>query len=81
MAINELKEKLHQIIDTTNNEILLEDLLNEAEDRMHASKPHEIEGLSEEDFNNLTELVNEDPEKDTISYEEFKSAFPKWFTK
>ena len=81
MPRNELKEKLHQIIDSTNNEILLEDMLLEAESRLMSSKPHEIEGLSEKDYEELKLLAEEDSSKDTMNYDELKSSLSRWFTR
>lgn len=81
MAIDELKERLHLLINETNNEILLEDLLNEAESRVNSSG-HVLEGLSEEDYNELAMFAKEEnPEKDTITFDELKSSLGKWFTK
>ena len=81
MAIKEIKAKLHSLIEETNNEILLEDLLLEADSRIHTNNPHEAEGLSKENYDELISLVNEPPEKDTISYDELKSSLSRWFTK
>ncbi len=81
MPIEVLKEKLHSLIDETNNEVLLEDLLAEAKSRIHTTNQHEAEGLSKGDYDELILLVNEPPEKDTISYDELKSSLSRWFTK
>ena len=81
MAIQEMKEKLHSLIEATNNEILLQDLLLEADSRIQTTNQHEAEGLSKEDYDELISLVNEPPEKDTISYDELKSSLSRWFTK
>lgn len=81
MAIDELKGKLRSLIESTNNETLLEDLLMEAESRLNTNKEHEAEGLSREDYEELTSLVNEPADKDTISYDELKSSLSRWFTK
>jgi hypothetical protein len=81
MAIKEMKEKLHSLIEQTNNEVLLEDLLLEASSRIHTTNPHEAEGLSKEDYDEFISLVNERPETDTISYDELKSSLSRWFTK
>ena len=80
MEIKDLKQKLHSIIEQTNNEVLLDDLLAEAKIRTGTQEPHEVEGLSKEDYDDLISLVNEPPEKDTISYQELKSNLTKWFT-
>lgn len=81
MALQELKQKLHHLIDETNNEVLLEDMLDEAERRINTSVPHEMEGLSESDYQELKALIEEAPEKDTMSFEELKSSLSRWFTK
>ena len=81
MAIEELKEKLHSLIEETDNEVLLEDLLLEAKRRINTNHPHEAEGLSQKDYDELLSLVNENPEKDSISYNELKSSLSKWFGK
>ena len=54
-----MKEKLHSLIEKTNNEILLEDLLPEAYSRIHTTNPHEVERLSKEDYDEFISLVNE----------------------
>lgn len=81
MGIDEIKAKLHSLIDETNNGILLEDILLEADSRMHADNPHVAEGLAKVDYDELISLVNEPPEKDTISYDELKTSLNRWFTK
>lgn len=80
MPIKELKEKLYSIIESTNNEILLEDMLLEAESRTTSKKPHEIEGLSEADYKELNMLAGEGALKDTMTYDELKSSLSRWFT-
>lgn len=81
MAIQELKERLHDLINQTNNEVLLEDMLLEAERRIKTTLSHEIEGLSKEDYEELKSLLKEDSEADTISFEELKSSLNRWFIK
>jgi hypothetical protein len=81
MAIQEIKDKLHSLIEQTNNEVLLEDLLIEANSRIHATGAHEAEGLSKADYDELISLMSEPPQKDTISYDELKSSLSRWFTK
>ena len=56
-------------------------MLLEAESRINTSLPHEIEGLSEKDYEELQSLLREDPETDTINYEALKSSLSRWFTK
>ena len=76
-----MKEKLHLLIEETNNGVLIEDLLLEADSRIHSTNPNEAEGISKEDYDELVSLVNEPPEKDTISYDKLKSSLSRWFTK
>lgn len=81
MGIEEIKAKLHSLIEQTDNGILLEDLLLEADSRIHTNNPYQAEGLSKEDYEELISLVNEPSEKDTITYDELKSSLSRWFTK
>ena len=81
MPVKELKEKLHQLIESTDNEPLLEILLQDNEKRLLGVAPNELEALSEADYNDLLSLVEEEeePEKDTIGYDELKSGLGRWF--
>lgn len=75
-----MREKLYLLIDETNNVLLLEDLLLEADSRIHTTNPAKTEGLSKGDYDDLISLVNEPSEKDTISYDKLKSSLSRWFT-
>ena len=79
MKIEETKQQLHSLIDQTNNEVLLEDLLEEARTRIHTPNSHEAGGLSKEDFDELISLINEPTEKDTIAYDALKTSLSRWF--
>ena len=81
MKIEETKQQLHSLIEQTNNEVLLEDLLEEARTRILTPNPNEAEGLSKEDYDELISLINEPTEKDTISYDALKSSLSRWFIK
>lgn len=81
MKIEETKQQLHSLIEQTNNEVLLEDLLEEARTRILTPNPHEAEGLSKEDYDELISLINESTEKDTISYDALKTSLSRWFIK
>lgn len=81
MEIKDLKEKLHSLIEATDNEVLLEDLLIEAKTRINADNPNEAEGLSQEDFDELIFLANESSDNETVSYDELKSSLGRWFGK
>lgn len=76
MSIKDLKEKLYSLIQETENEALLKNLLYEAENTVDTENE-----LSKEDYEDLLSLINEPPEKDTISYNELKFSLNKWFTK
>lgn len=81
MAIEELKQKLHALIESSNNATLLEDLWMEAQSRSLPERPNDAEGLSQEDYEELVSLATEPAEKDTVSYNELKASLSKWFTK
>ena len=81
MKISEIKEKLYSYINSTNDENVLINLLDAVEGRNEQPFTNEEEDLSKKDYKELMALVNEPPEKDTISYAEFKSSLSKWFTK
>ncbi len=81
MEIEALKQKLHSFIDSTNDADTLINLLHAAGNKAGSNYINEKTYLSEEDYEELLSLVNEPPEKDTISYEELKSSLSRWFTK
>lgn len=80
MEIAEIKQKLHSLIDATNDELTLKHLLNTAEKTQITTYTNEEADLSKEDYEDLLSLVNEPPETDTISYNELKSSLSRWFT-
>ena len=67
------------MIDETEDEnllnILKEDLIAYGKDTPAFD---DLSDLSPQDRAELEELANEDPEKDTISYEEFKKNIEEW---
>ncbi len=83
MSKEELKKELHHLIDTTDDEELLnmvkEDIVT------YQSKSNKnfdnLSDLSPEDRAELEELAAEDPDKDTISFEELKKEMNKWVFK
>jgi hypothetical protein len=81
MEIKEVKEKLHSIIESTDNELLLQNILNAVEGKQGFKNSDDANELSEEDYNDLMSLVNEPPQQNTISYNELKSSLSRWFTK
>ncbi len=79
MSKEDIKKKLHLLIDNTDDEVLLnmvkEDLV------AYGSREKEFDDLSDlsdEDRAELEEQDVEDPMKDTISHEEFKQHIAEW---
>lgn len=81
MEIKELKQKLYSYIESVNDEKVLLNLLHATEEKQELQYTDEEADLSSEDYEELLSLVNEPPEKDTISYAELKSSLSRWFTK
>ena len=83
MSKEELKKELHHLIDTTDDE----ELLNMVKEDIVAYKTKanknfdDLSDLSQEDRGELEELAAEDIDKDTISFEELKKEMNKWVSK
>lgn len=82
MSTENLKKELHTLIDNTEDE----EILNMVKEELVAYQTGEKEfddlsDLSDEDRAELEELINEDPMKDTISYEEHKKEMKEWLSK
>jgi len=82
MSKQDLKNELHKLIDNTEDEqvlnMLMEDLLAYSKNN---STFDDLSDLSPEDRAELEELANEDPMKDTISEEELKKHMTQWVTR
>ena len=82
MSKENLKKELHQLIDNIDDE---ETLSMVKEDIVAYQKStEEIDDLSDltpEERADLEELANEDPDKDSISYDEFKIHMKQWLSK
>ena len=82
MSKENLKKELHQLIDNIDDE---ETLSMVKEDIVAYQKStEEIDDLSDltpEERAELEELANEDPDKDSISYDEFKIHMKQWISK
>jgi type I site-specific restriction endonuclease len=82
MSKQDLKDKLHKLIDETDDErvlnILMEDLVAYNQTN---SAFDDLSDLSPEDRAELEDLANEDPEKDTITFEEAKKQMNEWLSK
>ncbi len=82
MNTESLKKELHTLIDNTENEELLSMVKEELIAYQTGEKEFDdLSDLSAEDRAELEELANEDPLKDTISYEEHKKEMIEWLSK
>ena len=83
MNKEELKKELHQLIDNTEDE----DLLNMVKEDIVAYQSKsdtnidDLSDLSPEDRAELEELATEDIDKDTITFEELKKEMNEWVSK
>jgi hypothetical protein len=88
MNNEKLKKELHTLIDNTEDEELLnmvrEDIIayqTESKKDPIAIGFDDLSDLSPEDRQELEELATEDPDKDTITFEELKKEMNKWVSK
>ncbi len=79
MSKEKLKKELHELIDNIEDEELLNIMKEDAVAYQKSSE--EIDDLSDltpEERAELEESINEDPEKDTVSQEEFNAHIETW---
>ncbi|MBK8496534.1 MAG: hypothetical protein IPL50_17210 [Chitinophagaceae bacterium] len=83
MSNEKLKKELHTLIDNTEDEELLNMVKEDIVAYQKKSKKNydDLSDLSPEDRQELEELAAEDPEKDTIPYEELKKEMNEWISK
>jgi hypothetical protein len=83
MSTEKLKKELHALIDNTEDEELLNMVKEDIVAYQTESKKEfdDLSDLSPEDRKELEELATEDPEKDTISFEELKKEMNEWVSK
>lgn len=79
MSKEKLKKELHELIDNIEDEAMLsmvkEDIvLYQKTD----AKFDDLSDLTAEERADLEESINEDPEKDIISHEDFKKNIEEW---
>ena len=83
MSKENLKKELHKLIDDTEDEELLsmvkEDIV--AYQTKANKNFDDLSDLSPKDRQELKELAEEDPEKDTITFEELKKEMNEWVSK
>lgn len=82
MSKEKLKKELHELIDNMENE----QLLNMVKEDIVAYQKTEtafddLSDLTHAERAELEELANEDPDKDTISFDEFKKEISEWVSK
>ena len=82
MSKEKLKKELHELIDNIENE----QLLNMVKEDIVAYQKTEtafddLSDLTHAERAELEELANEDPDKDTISFDEFKKEISEWVSK
>lgn len=83
MSKEELKKELHQLIDNTDDEALLSMVKEDIVAYQTKTKENfdDLSDLSPEERAELEELAAEDPDKDTISFDEFKQHLDEWHSK
>ena len=82
MSKENLKKELHQLIDKIDDEETLS--MVKGDIVAYQKSAEEIDDLSDltpEERAELEELANEDPDKDSISYDEFKIHMKQWLSK
>lgn len=83
MSKENLKKELHSLIDNTDDEELLNMVKEDIIAYQKESKKDfdDLSDLSPEDRKELEELATEDPDKDTIPFEELKKEMKEWVSK
>jgi hypothetical protein len=82
MGTENLKKELHDLIDNTEDEEILSMVKEELVAYQTGEKEFDdLSDLSPEDKAELKEQANEDPFKDTISFEEHKKEMKEWLSK
>jgi hypothetical protein len=83
MSKENLKKEIHKLIDNTEDEELLSIVKEDIIAYQTKSKENfdDLSDLSPEDRQELKELAEEDPEKDTITFEELKKEMNEWLSK
>lgn len=83
MSKEKLKKELHELIDNTEDEELLNMVKEDIIAYQTKSKKDfdDLSDISPEDRQELEELATEDPDKDTMSLEELKKEMNEWVSK
>ena len=79
MSKEKLKKELHELIDNMEDEAMLsmvkEDIV---EYQKTETEFDDLSYMTPEERTELEEVATEDPDKDTISFEEFKNNINEW---
>ncbi len=76
MSIQEMKSKLHQLIDTVDDESMLE-----GAGLVLSGKITTLSQLTPEQRNKLDQAIQDHKEGNTVSHEEMKQRYREWLTK
>ncbi len=79
MSKEKLKKELHELIDNMEDEEMLSVVKEDIVAYQKAETEFDdLSDLTPEERAELEESINEDPDKDTISHEEFKKNIEEW---
>lgn len=78
MSKEQLKKELHELIDKIEDEELLNVVKEDIVAYQSPPAFDDLSDLTDEQRAELEESINEDPEKDTISQEEFNQFIKTW---
>ncbi|MEP7239149.1 MAG: hypothetical protein ABI685_14815 [Ferruginibacter sp.] len=83
MSKENLKKELHELIDNMEDEELLSIVKEDIVAYQTKAKENfdDLSDLTPEDRQELKELAEEDPEKDTITFDELKKEMNEWVSK
>ncbi len=83
MSKEELKKELHTLIDNTDDEELLNIVKEDIVAYQTEAKKDfdDLSYLTPEEKKELEELATEDPDKDTVSFEEYQKEMKEWLSK
>jgi hypothetical protein len=73
---NELKSKIYQLIDSIEDENILQMLMEDV--TYYANKKDILDELSEDQLKELDEAISEADNNQTISWEDFKKEMNEW---
>ncbi len=82
MSKEKLKKELHELIDNMEDEEMLSIVKEDIVAYQKAGTGFDdLSDLTPEERAELEELATEDPEKDTVSFEDYKKEMKQWLSK